>query len=229
MAGCVFAFTGCTKPADESLDTGYRLTVIKQSNPTSVLAAIHKPEEELLSQSGNVVISWGEKRGGKQVWFNMVRFDENNLYAQRKYFFAVDEKPLKWPMVDKEFLRLEAEVVLDKDVLEEPYANNNLRRIGFIKQILADFKEDVSEVRSDNIRIDEASLMVNQMIGRALFVLDKSNALATRLNTEEGMEIDHPTLGKGHIWLTTRADVTELKVLIKNRYEKWENPFNLTR
>lgn len=226
---CVFALTGCTSPADEHLDTGYRSTVIKQSNPTYVLAAIHKPEHELLSQSGSIVVSWGEKRKGKQVWFNMVRFDENNLYAQRKYFFTIDETPLKWPVLPKEFLRIEAKVVLSKDVLEEPYANNNLRRIGFIKQILNDFRDDIAEVRNDNTRLDEATAMVNQMLERSLYVLEKSNAKATWLNTEKGMDIDHPTLGKGRMWLTKSDDVAELKVLIKNRYETWENPFSLTR
>jgi len=52
----------------------YELTTLKQSTSSDVLSIIQDSKTELLTQSESIVASWGEKKKGSVLWFNMVAF-----------------------------------------------------------------------------------------------------------------------------------------------------------
>ena len=104
----IFALCGCAvrdflmperPPYDAEIAQSYSQTELKISTSADVLATIHKPEYELLSQSRSVIASVGQKKKGREIWLNMVAFDENELTARRKYFFIVDEQSKGFPFM----------------------------------------------------------------------------------------------------------------------------------
>jgi len=172
---CFCALCGCSvveyfkpegPPYDEELSASYYQTKLKESSSADVLATIHRPEYELLSQSKSVVASLGQKKKGHKIWFNMVAFDENKPFAKRKYFFVVDEKAKGFLILPKRRLIFDSEMVLETEVLDKPYANENARRIAILRQVLENIRRDIDEVAPDNKMIGICGMLINQKAER---------------------------------------------------------------
>ena len=203
------------KPYTNQFPEAYNKVDLKETTSADVFTFIKrdKPDVELLSQSESVIASFGEKKGTKQFWMNMIAFDEEAFAATRKYFFAVDEKP--WHLfAEGQKLRFDTEMVLGEEQLNEPYSNENARRIGILRQILEITRSDILQIRQDSVVLDQAAMMINQTIKRLLYVFDASPARAAWLDRLEGLEFDHPTLGWGKVRMVFDEDVVKLKIKI---------------
>ena len=232
---CFCAFCGCSvgeqfdlaSPGDKELSTAYRQTKLKESSSADVLAVIAEPEQGLLSQSKSVIASQGLNKKGYKLWFNMVAFDENELTAKRKCFFVVDEKAeslLLWP---KRKLVFDSEMVLEPEVFNEPYANENARRIAILKRVTEDIRQDVAEVAADNKKISICGMLINQTLGTVLQKLDESPVLASKLSDPKGFRFDHLTLGEGNIVMNVTDDIVKVKVGLGSFVWSSEDPFAL--
>jgi len=220
-------FEPLVPPYDKELSGSYRQTKLKESSSADVLAAIARPKYELLSQSKSVVASVGQKKKGHKLWCNMVAFDENELTAKRKCFFVVDEKAkslLIWP---RRRLSFDSEMVLEKEVLGEPYANENARRIAILRQVLENIRRDVDEVAPDNKMIGICGGLINQTLTTVLQKLEESPVLASKLSDDKGFRFDHITFGKGTIVMSVTDDIVNVEVRSGSFVWSTENPFAL--
>lgn len=220
-------FQPSTPPCDEELSAGYQQTKLKESNSADVLAVIHKPEYETLSQSKSVVASLGQKKKGHKIWCNIVAFDENELTAKRKCFFVVDEKEKNWLLWPKRKLILDIEMVVEKEVLDEPYANENARRIAILRQVRENILHDIDTVTPDNKMLGICGTLINQTLSTVLQKLDESPVLASELSDDDGFGFDHITLGKGNITMNVTDDIVEVNVKLGSFVWTSEDPFVL--
>ncbi|MHC4365962.1 MAG: hypothetical protein ACYSTJ_10875 [Planctomycetota bacterium] len=234
---CWFALWGCSvseyfkkeePPYDEELAASYYQTRLKESSSADVLAMIHRPEYEVLSQSKSVVASTGQKKKGHQIWFNMVAFEENKATAERKYFFVVDEKGKDFLFGPKRSLKFDSQMVLESDILDEPYANENARRIAILQQFSKNFRSDIDELAQDNKTLDISGMLVNQTLETVLQKLDSSPALASNLSDADGLDFDHITLGNGLIrMMSVMDDIINVNINISSLTWTREDPFAL--
>lgn len=215
-------------PSNEEISESYYQTELKKSDAADVLGTIHKPEYELLSQSKRVVASSGQKKKGYKTWFNMVAFDENGLTARRKYLFIVDERPKLLFVEPWEGLRLESEMVLEADVLNKPYTDENARRIAILKQVMENVGRDIDEVESDNKNLAISGMVVHQALETVLQELKESPALARRLSEPAGVKFSHINFDKGRIGILIEDDIVKVKMMLGSfvRYfeEKQQEP-----
>ncbi len=191
----------------------YSSTVLKISTSADILNVIQEGQE-LVSQSESVVASWAEAQGGSVLWFNMVAFDEEELTAVRKYSFLANEKVKGFYVVPARKLRFDAEVVLDVEIIEEPYANENEKRIKILKVVLESFSKDMLQISMDSQVLRSSSMMVKQVLNTILVQLDQSPALAARLSELKGMSFDHTTLGPGRVRMVFIEEVVKVKVKV---------------
>lgn len=215
-------------PDYQELSVGYYQTKLKESSSADVVVAIQRPEDELLSQSRSVVASLGRKKKDRQIWFNMVAFDENQLTARRKYFlFVVDEK-LKFLSINPtRGLVFNSEMVLEREVLGEPYADENARRIAILKWVLENVRKDIDEVGSDNKMLAISGMLINQTLETVLRKLDESPVLASKLSDASGVDFDHITLGNGSIRMDVTGDIVKVETELGPLVYEFEDPFVL--
>ena len=210
------------KPSDEQVYAVYNQIELRNSDSADVLATIPLSEVELLSQSKSVVASAGQKKKGYKSWFNMVAFDENELTVTRKYIFMVDEKPKVLFVEPWTYAKFDCEMVLDSKILDEPYANDNARKIAILEQVLKNFQKDMSEVSPDNKVLATSGMVINQAIRTVLVKLEPSPALASRLSDETGLGFRHPSLDKGRIQMDIVNDVVTVKVRMGSAVKKFK-------
>jgi len=215
------------RPYEKELYESYNQTELGMSAAGEVLIMIHDPEYELLSQSKSVVASFGQKKKGYKTWFNMVAFDENELTARRKYFFIVDEKSKGFPFMPKRRLRFESKMIMESEVLDEPYANQNARRLAILREVLANLHKDTDEVGVDNKQLNVCRMLINQTLETILQKLEESPVLASKLSSAAGVGFDHITLGKGSIWMDVDRDIVDVKVRVDSFADRFEDPFSL--
>lgn len=214
-------------PYDEQLTQNYYLTQLKASTAADVLAAIHLPDYELLSQSRSVIASSGQKKQGHKIWFNMVAFDENTLTAKRKYFFLVDERPKSFWVQPKRKLSFDSEMVMGAELFSEPYANDNAKRIAILGKVKANVRMDMAEVAPEHKNLNACGMLINQTIETVLVKLDSSPVLATKLNPTEGLDFDHITFGPGTIWMGIVGDIVNVRIRIDSFVRTHDDPFVL--
>jgi len=233
---CCCALCGCSiveyfraekPPYDEELSASYRQTKLKESSSADVLATIHRPEYELLSQSKSVVASLGQRKKGHELWLNMVAFGENKPAAKRKYFFLVDEKGKKFLFGPRRRLMFDSEIVLETEVLDKPYANENARRIVILRQVSKNVRKDIDELAQDNKMLDICGMLINQTLETVLQKLDESPVLASKLSDVGGVDFDHITLGSGSINMGLTEDIVNVKVRVSSLAWTFEDPFAL--
>ena len=96
----------------------------------------------------------------------MAAFDEDTGDAVRKYFFFVDEKAQVIPFRASKWhtCRFDAQLILDKDVLEKPYADEKLRSIAIFKEIQKQFGKDIAKVLPDNKMLGICQMVVNESL-----------------------------------------------------------------
>jgi len=214
IAGCsvVEFFKPSGPPSYQQTYAVYKQTALKQSTSAEVLAAFGRPKNELLSQSKSVIASAGQNKKGYKTWFNMVAFDESELIAKRKYAFIVDERPKQLFAEPWEGVNFDCKMVLPRKVLDEPYANENARRIAILKQVGADTRKDTGEVGADNEVIGRCGMIVGQAIDTVTVKLDVSPALATRLSDPNGLEFSHTSFDKGLLRMVVEDDVATVRL-----------------
>lgn len=199
-------------PSNKEIFSLYRQTILKQSTSAGVLSAFGTPKYALLSQSKSIVAICGDKKKGRKMWFNMVSFDENELIAKRKYVFISDERPKQLFVSPWEGVDFGCQVVLSKEFLDEPYANENSRRIAILKQVEADTRKDTSEVGADNAMLSLCGMMAGQGMGSLLTRLDSSPAFASRLSEPNGLEFEHTSFDKGRLRMVIDNDVVTVRM-----------------
>jgi len=196
----------------EQVAAGYQQTELKTSGAADVLGVINIPEFELLSQSKSVVASLGQKKKGYKTWLKMVAFNEDELTAQRKYFFIVDERPKSIFVEPWENLSFDCEMVLEPDVLDEPYADDNARQIAVLRRVLENVRKDADEVSPDNKTIGICGMLINQALQAVLVKLDSSPALAAGLSASAGFKFEHTSFDKGRIKMAVADDIVTVEM-----------------
>ena len=215
LTATALTFTGCGSSLNtyEPVFDRYYSTTLKLSTSMDVLAMIQDPETEMVSQSDSVVAAWGvEGKKDRTHWFNMVAFDEEQMNAVRKYGFILEETQSGWNQKPEPALRLDAAYVMDADLLDAPYANNNEKKIALLTAALDLFGQDSQDVVLDSLSFRNSTIMVKQALKSVLTRLDISPAYAAKLPLLEGMEFDHPTLGEGHIRMIIEDDIVKIKI-----------------
>ena len=207
-------------PSDKQVAAGYYQTKLKKSSAADVLTVLHNPEYELLSQSKSVVASVGQKKNGKKSWLNMVAFSEDEPTVMRKYLLIADERPKIMFTEPWEGLSFDCEIVLESKILDEPYSNENARRIEILRQVREDIQEDIEQVESDNKTITVFGMLINQALETVLVKLDSSPVLATKLDKQVGVNFNHLSFSKGEIQMVIVNDVVRVKVRLGSFIKK---------
>ena len=245
----IFAFCGCGvvefltpegPPSYEQLSASYYQTELKKSSAADVLAGIRMAEYdqdmELISQSKSIIASVGQKKKGYKTWLSMVAFDEGTptrdegytgsteyeLKARRKYLFVVDEKPKILFVEPRENLSFDCEMVLEAEVLDEPYANENAKRIAILRQVLENVRKDIDEVGPDNETLAVSGMLINQALEAVLVKLDNSPVLASELADKSGVQFDHISFDKGKIRMVVADDIVTVKMRLGSLVSKFE-------
>jgi hypothetical protein len=234
IAVCCCAFCGCSvleifeeaqPPYDDELLAGYFKTTLEQSSSADVLETIHMPEYEALSQSKSVIASVGQKDEGHKIWFKMAAFDENKLTAKRKYFFLIDEKG-KALFGPRRSLAFDCEAVLERELLNKPYASDGARQIAILGQVRADVRSDIKELAADNKTLDVCGMLINQTLETILRRLDESPVLASKLSDGSGLDFDHITLGEGKAMMYVVGGIVKVNVDISSlTWDFKDDPF----
>ena len=213
-------------PYDWELRLGYDQTVLELSRAADVLSTIHLPEYELLSQSQSVVATAGEKKKGHKNWLKMVAFDENTLTAQRKYLLIVDDS-LSLMDDPKKYLSIDCEMVLRSQVLSEPYANENARRIAILRRVKENALKDRLEIGADNRLVNIGAMLINQALEAALVELDSSPAMASKLHELAGVGFSHVSFSKGRIQMLVQGDLVKVRMRLGSAVKGFEKPEEL--
>ncbi|MBN1807418.1 MAG: hypothetical protein JW837_19385 [Sedimentisphaerales bacterium] len=190
----------------------YHLTELRKSTAADVLPMMYMPEYTLLSQSTKVLAAQGTKKKGLKKWFTMVTFDENDLLAKRKYLMIADEKPKVILVQPWAGLRFDCQMILEGEVVEEPYTDENARRIAILKFVRQITHDDLIEVKPDNKEYEISGAMINQALEAVLQDLDESPALAVRLSDMEGLKFEHVTFDRGKIQMTDDGKAVTVKM-----------------
>lgn len=207
-------------PSNRQIYAVYHQTILQQSTSAEVLSLFGTPKYALVSQSKSIVALAGTTKEGHKNWFNMVAFDESELIAKRKYYFIYNERPKQLFVEPWEGMDFGCQMVLPKEILDEPYADENARRIAVLKKVDADTRKDTGEIGSDNIILNQGGMMAGQAIESLLFKLDASPALAARLSEPNGLEFEHNTiLDKGRLRMVIDNDIVTVKMRLGS-YEK---------
>ena len=157
----------------------------------------------------------------------MVAFDENALTAKRKYFFLVDEKPKSFWVQPKRKLQFDSEMVLGAELFNEPYVNDNEKRIAILRKVLANVRGDIYDVGAEDKNLSICGMLINQTMETILVKLESSPASATKLNPVEGLDFDHITLGAGTIWMGAAGDIVNVRIRVDSFVRTHDDPFAL--
>lgn len=217
---------GCQQKFNEETTVfqKYDRTVLQQSTSAEVLSFIYEPMEEYLSQSGSVAASWNQQDKGRTHWFNIVAFDEDSLLAVRKYGFSCVEQRLGLNAPPRPKVRLDAELLLDSEILDAAYSSQNAQFIAVLKEVYKQFQADATDVAADSRVLQSSILMANQIFETILLKLEQSPALASRLSWLEGVEFDHPILGQSRVRMLILGKTVKLKVKVSPAWFK-DEPF----
>ena len=215
------------KPSNQWVYDIYRQIEIKRSNAADVLMLFGTPDFALLSQSKSAVVLAGQKKKGYKMWFDMVSFEENALIANRKYVFISDEKPRQLFVEPWEGVYFDCQMVLPKKILDEPYANENSRRIAILEQVGENARTDTADVGIDNRDIVICGMIIGQALDKAGVEFDDSPALASRLSEPKGFEFQHPGYKTGRLFMNIDGDVVMLKLRLGSFAKKLKVSFEM--
>lgn len=225
LCGCYVAdlVTPEPHPYNDQIAASYDAITLKQSSSADVLA-MYSPEYELLSQSKSIIASHGQNKNGYKNWLTMVAFDEKNLLAKRKYLLIADEKPkifhiaTLWPN-----LAFDCQMVLEDDIFEEPYADENARCIAILKHALENSRADIRQIGSDSKTVEVCGALINQTFEAVLVTLESSPALATKLSEPEGVAFSHTSFGKGKVGVLIDDDIVAVRIRAGAATRDFEN------
>ena len=222
LCGCavVDLFKPEVRPYDSVIFDDYNSVELKVSSAADVLSVIHIAGEETISQSKSVIGSVGEKKAGYKVWLKMVSFDEDELTANRKYVFIEDEKPKALFVDPWGSFKFGCQMFLGSDVLDEPYSNENARRISILRRAMENTRKDIDSIGSDNKQIAICGMLINQSIEAVLIKLESSPALAMKMSEAEGLDFGHISYDKGKIKMKVSDDIVDIKIRLGSIVKK---------
>ena len=207
-------------PDPNVIITQYEGIRVKESSAADVLSGMVVPEYELTSQSKSVVASAGQIKKGRKRWMKLAAFDEEEVVVRRKYLVLANETPRYLFVSPWTGVLVDMEIVMESEVIDEPYANENARRIAILKRAREYAAADVLEVAADNRNIETCGLLMNQGLSSALTELASSPALAENMGTEEGMVFTDINMDKGRITLEAAEDVVKVKMRLGSYAKK---------
>lgn len=210
-------------PAEsENLNLPYRTTNLGKSTSAEILEVMVNNATEVLSQSESVVASYGSDHNRQKAWFNMVSFDEEKLTAKRKYFLSSYDNPKEW-FVLKEALRFDAEMFIDRAILDDAYANADAKRIAILKEIRRKYNQDIQEVTKYHRDLGNIGMLANQSMNIVLTEFELNPSYAEQMEYFEGFDFDHPTLDEGKIRMVIDQGrgIVKLKIKIGSVVDKW--------
>ncbi len=224
VSGCMVVefFKPAGPPSNQEIYDVYRQITLDQSTSADVILLFAKPEYGLISQSKSIIAQAGQKKKGHKSWFNMAAFDENSLIVNRKYVFIVDERPKQLFVEPWEGVYFDCQITVPEEVLNEPYANDNARRIAILKQVGADTREDTKEVGTDNAVIATDGMIVGQAIDAAVVKLNASPALAAELSEPQGLAFEELSFDKGRLRMVVDGSVATVKLRLGSYAKKWK-------
>jgi hypothetical protein len=228
----------------EQLSTCYNKIKLKFTSSLNVLEMLRKPayelepgSTELLSQSDTVVASLGQSKNGYKTWFTMVAFNEQNMTAERKYFYLADENagslltrlggfltsPAKGLVFD-------SQIIVASEVLTKPYMTEEEKQIAILKQVAENLRKDadelgkvpVNEPGQGNQKLAVAGMFLNQIFKTVLLKLDESPALARNLSGKSGIQFEHAGFDKGKIRMTVDGSIITVKIKLGYFKDKFE-------
>ncbi len=199
-------------PTNQQIYAQYRQTILNQSTSAEVLSQFGTPAYALLSQSKSIAALAGTTKQKHKMWFQMVSFDENELIAKRKYYFISHERPKQLFVEPWEGVDFGCQMVLSKEILDQPYADENARRIAILKKIDVDIRKDTSEIGADNATLSLGGAMAGQGVESLLVKLAASPAFAARLSEPNGVEFEHIDYDKGKLRMVIDNDIVTVKM-----------------
>jgi len=199
-------------PDPNTIVAQYENIEVRQSSAADVLSVIYLPEYELLSQSKSVIATAGTVKKGYKRWMKMAAFDEDGMEVQRKYVVVANETPRFLFVSPWTGVHVDMKMVMESEVIDEPYANENARRIAILERVKEYAAQDVLEVAPDNKEIETAGLLINEGLSSALAALASSPAMAEKLSDAEGMVYDDVTLDQGRMTLEVVEDVVTMRM-----------------
>jgi hypothetical protein len=213
LSSCV-VLCGCEQlPISETLFWSYNQTKIGQTNSAQELTYIQMSQMTLLSKSDTVIASWGQAKDGYQQWLNVTVFDEATGLTVRKYFFFVDEKAHHIPFLHPKWTtQFNGQLIMDKAVLEKPYASQNARSIAIVKEVQKQFADDIAKVSGDNKNIATCQMVVNESFEQLQLLFADSPEWASKLDTPEGVTFDHRSHDKGTIHLRETNGIIDIAI-----------------
>jgi hypothetical protein len=233
----------------EQLSTSYDRIRLKITGSLDVLEMFDKPgyelepgSAELLSQSDTAAASLGQGKNGYKTWFTMVAFNKQNMTAERKYFYLVDEKA--GSLLDQiagflisptRGLVFDCQVVLPTEVLQRPYMTQEAKQIAILQQVAESLRKDADELGrassnepgQGNQKLVVSAMLMNQVFKTVLLELEKSPSLAKNLKDTGGVQFDHINFNKGKICMTEEGGIITVKVKLGyfiDKFEPVENP-----
>lgn len=227
---CICGIVGCHAvryfepewpPYDKEIMAVYEQIEPGESSSADVLTSIKVSGDEILSQSESVVAALGEKKRGMKAWLIMAAFEEEELTVRRKYLLIEDEKPKSLFVEPWESLKFDCEVILSREVLGEPYSNENERRIAIIKAVLENARADIKGIAEDYKMIDTCGMLINQAFETVVVKLESSPAFAARLSEEHGLEFRHLSYDKGRIRMIVEDDIATIRLRLGSAAKKW--------
>lgn len=234
-----WALYGCSQPESVAYDrlfASYEQTRLKTSGSLDVLGMIRAPDYKagtgsavtyLTSQSDTVAASLGQSKDGYKTWFTLVAFDEHTMTARRKYFYLVDEmagcstaaEPIRLLTGHKPGLRFDCQMVLQTEVLAQPYATEQARQIAILKQVAENLRRDIGELTGQTGKPSQGNqilivsgMVVNQVFETVLLELSKSSVPAQEMTSKNGYQFNHISFDKGRIRLTLQDDIATVKI-----------------
>jgi hypothetical protein len=209
------------KPKDAEIEKAYYLTELRKSTAADVLPLIYMPKYSLLSQSTNILAAQGEKKSGHKQWFTMVTFDQNDLLAKCKYLMIVDETPkivLASPWTG---LRFDCQLLLQGSILEEPYADENARRIAMLEFARKVTHDDIAEIKADNKAYEVYGAMINQGFQSVINDVNESPVLASKLSDEKGLDFKDLSFTGGKVRMTSDGKTVTIKMRLGSFVGRW--------
>jgi hypothetical protein len=212
------------KPYTSQLPENYHKIEVNKSSSAEVLSVIHREDKEFLSQSESIIASSGVRKKGSQLWYSLIAFDEESLLVSRKYFMAADEKSHHLFAEDQKFF-FDAVLSTPQEIMNEPYPDNNTRKLELIKYIDDQFSEDSLALVPDSKTFHSGVLMTKQTLNTLVNKFEASPAQLANIHKPEGLPFDHMNFDGGRVRMLVDNELLRLR--IKVGYKPWGFEWNI--
>jgi hypothetical protein len=173
---------------------------------------------EYLSQSEDIVCSWGQRSEGASAWLNMVQFDRQDSTVSSKYMIVIDQDAPNWGVVllmPGEKFRLQLETVSDFGP-QSSYPSVSAYNTAVLKEIYFDTVNNLDKIVEKGQALNNIKLTMNHTFSQIFEQVLRSPVKTELMTTENGMDFDHSSIGRGNVKLNfTDTGLVELTVSAK--------------